>query len=54
MSARVCLTDDCLRHPDAVRGRKLEDVWPIIDELMLTLQVIQPRLYNAVMAKIGY
>jgi len=39
---------------EAVRGRRLEDVWPIIDELMLTLQVIQPRLYNAVMAKIGY
>ena len=39
---------------DAVRGRRLEDVWPIIDELMLTLQVIQPRLYNAVMAKIVY
>ena len=37
---------------EAVRGRKLEDVWPIIDELMLTLQVIQPRLYNAVMAKV--
>ena len=36
----------------AVNGRKLEDVWPIIDELMITLQVIQPRLYNAVMAKI--
>lgn len=37
---------------EAVRGRKLEDVWPIIDELMLTIQVIQPRLYNAVMAKV--
>ena len=37
---------------DAVRGRRLEDVWPIIDELMLTLQVLQPRLYDAVMQKI--
>lgn len=37
---------------EAVNGRRLEEVWPIIDELMLTLQVIQPRLYNAVMARV--
>ena len=37
---------------DAVRGRKLDEVWPIIDELMLTLQMVQPRLYNAVMEKV--
>ena len=33
----------------AVNGRRIADVWPIVDELMLTLQVLQPRLYNAVM-----
>lgn len=37
---------------DLVNGRNAEDVWPVIDELMSTLQVIQPRLYNAVMQKL--
>ena len=36
----------------AVKGRKISDVWPVIDELMVTLQVIQPRLYNAVMDRL--
>lgn len=35
-----------------IEGRKPEDVWPIIDELMSTVQVIQPRLYDAVIRKI--
>lgn len=35
-----------------IDGRKQEDVWPIIDELMTTLQAIQPRLYNAVIRKL--
>ena len=39
---------------EAVNGKKQRDVWPIIDELMMTLQVIQPRLYNAVMEKLLY
>lgn len=35
-----------------IEGRKPENVWPIIDELMSTVQVIQPRLYDAVIRKI--
>ena len=35
-----------------VNGRDPADVWPVIDELMDTLHVIQPRLYNAVMEKL--
>lgn len=35
----------------AVNGMKLEEVWPVMDELMETLKVIYPRLYNAVLAK---
>ena len=27
-------------------------VWPLIDEMMATLQVLQPRLYNAVMQRL--
>ena len=34
-----------------VNGRKQNDVWPVIDELMTTLQIIQPRLYETVMSK---
>ena len=36
----------------AVDGRKQEDVWPVLDELMDTVQAIQPRLYYAVMRKL--
>lgn len=36
----------------AVDGRKQEDVWPVIDELMTALKTIQPRLYDAVLSKL--
>lgn len=36
----------------AIKGRDPGDVWPVIDELMTTIQVIHPRLYNGVMAKL--
>ncbi len=36
----------------AIRGRNPSEVWPVIDELMTTIQVIHPRLYNGVMAKL--
>lgn len=35
-----------------VEGRKLDDIFPIMDELMSTVQVVQPRLYDAVIRKI--
>jgi len=35
-----------------IDGRKPEDVWPIIDELMSTVQVLMPRLYNGVMRRL--
>lgn len=34
-------------------GRKAEDVWMIVDELMTTLSVLNPKLYSSVMYKIG-
>ena len=37
----------------AIDGRDLGEVFPIIDELMETLQIVQPRLYDAVMMKLG-
>lgn len=38
---------------EAVDGKKAEDVWRLMDELMTTLQVINPRLYNSVMRKLN-
>lgn len=35
-----------------VQGKKGEDVWPVIDELMSTLRVMQPRLYEAVLRRL--
>ena len=37
----------------AVNGMDIDDFLPVIDELMGTLQIIQPRLYNAVMIKLA-
>ncbi len=35
-----------------VSGRNAEDMWLLMDELMTTLAVINPRLYDGVMRKI--
>ena len=37
---------------EAIKGRPQAEVWPVIDELMETVQAIEPRLYNAVMDKL--
>lgn len=37
----------------AVNGREQNEILPIINELMETLNIIQPRLYNAVMDKLA-
>lgn len=36
----------------AIDGRKPGDIWPIMDELMSTIQVLMPRLYDGVMRKL--
>lgn len=36
----------------AIDGRQASDIWPIMDELMSTLQVLQPRLYDGVMRRL--
>ena len=35
----------------AVDGRTAAEVWPVVDELMETLQAMHPRLYDAVMRR---
>lgn len=36
----------------AIEGKRAADIWPIMDELMDAVSVLQPRLYASVMAKI--
>ena len=36
----------------AISGMDPADIWPIIDELVSALQVVQPRLYDAFMRKL--
>ncbi len=36
----------------AIRKKNIDDVMPLIDELMTTLEVVYPRLYDAVMMKL--
>lgn len=37
---------------DIIRDREAGDVWAVMDELMMTLQVVNPKLYNATLRKI--
>lgn len=36
----------------AISGRSADEVWRIMDELMDTLKVVNPRLYDGVMRRI--
>lgn len=35
-----------------IKGRKAADVWAVMNELMETIQVINPRLYDGVMRQL--
>lgn len=35
-----------------VEGRKASEVWPLVDELVTTLQVLMPRIYDSFMRKL--
>lgn len=37
----------------AIAGKRAADVWPIMDELMDAVSVLQPRLYASVLNKLG-
>ena len=36
----------------AIDGKPAKDVWPLMDELMSTIQVLLPRLYDGVMRRL--
>lgn len=44
--------DSGTEFSNVCKGRPLTDIMPVIDELMTTLQVLYPRLYNGVMNKL--
>lgn len=35
-----------------IAGRKAADIWPVMNELMDTIQVLNPRLYDGVMRQL--
>lgn len=35
-----------------IEGKKAEAVWSVMDELLQTIQMLQPRLYNATIEKL--
>lgn len=35
-----------------INGRDQSEVWPVMDELMFTIKIINERLYNGVMRKL--
>ena len=37
----------------AINGKTMDDILPVMDELMDTIQILQPRLYSAVMMKLS-
>ena len=39
---------ECMK---ACAGKPMNEIMTVLDELMATLQIIQPRLYDAVMSK---
>ena len=40
------------KFAEAINGRRQAEIWPILDELMETVNAIEPRLYDAVMDKL--
>lgn len=36
----------------AIKGKDPGDVWPLMDELMSTIQLLQPRLYDSVLRRL--
>ena len=37
---------------EAIEGKSFSDVMPIMDELMDSMQILQPRIYDSVMRKL--
>ena len=44
--------DSASEFAEAINGMETDKAWALMDELMKTLKIINPRLYNAVMWRI--
>lgn len=50
--ADVVMYDSGTEFSEAIRGMDPADVFPIIDELMESIKVVIPRLYDSVLTKL--
>lgn len=48
----IIMNDSGSEFAQAINGRIQAEVWPLMDEMMDTIQAIHPRLYNAVMDRL--
>ena len=48
----VVMFDGDTDFAKSIDGRPQGEIWPVLDELMSTLYVLQPRLYNGVMRRL--
>ena len=44
--------DSGTEFSDLIQGKDIDEVLPLMDELMTTVQVLHPRLYNSVIRKL--
>lgn len=51
--AENVMIDSNSEFAQAINGRLQSEVWPVIDELMTTLKVMNGRLYSGVMRKLA-
>lgn len=51
VDTHITFTSDT-EFSQAINGRNPADIWPIIDELVSTLQIIVPRLYDGLMRRL--
>ena len=51
-SGDTVIIDSDSEFARAIDGKAQKDVWPVLDELMQTLAVVQPKVYTAVMKKL--
>lgn len=51
MSDSVSIEGDS-EFAQIINGKPQKDIWPVIDELMQTLAVVQPKVYAAVLKKL--
>lgn len=51
METRIVNNSDS-EFAHAINGREQSEVWPLMDEMMDTIQAIHPRLYKAVMERL--